>query len=547
MHRKPENMNFRCCIVFYLGLFFVSCTNHHDPLNRSEQLMETAPDSALQILRDIHPQQIFRPSQKALYALLYSQALDKNEIMLESDSLISIATDYYDAREPERASYSWFYKARCANNRGDARMQAEALLKAQQFAEKTDNNKLRGLVYGDKANMYKTQLQTDSSIAYYKKAYKSFYLNGDKRNSIICLVNIGGNYLNASQYDSACAVFSKTEKLVKSTHDVLLYSTLYRNMGALYYRQENFKRALYYYNQVPLTHIAIYDSNLWFILANLYFRLGNADSTRFYLNKMKALNEMSPDYYRLRQTIAEAEGNTLQALNYAKRVNEATDSLYKRKLDISFAGLEKRYKYQNLQISNQQLIIRNNRSRTFMMVALLMVSTLIIILLLWRFSIKHKELETQKQLLAQEKELAEKEKERADKEAENNELFQKQLKLNEILLLNVEQYRKHSIKKPVNKIKEPTDPVHNNSFYQELIAYVDIQFKNISKRLAAGFPELTERDILICCLLLANFDTGMIASILDVKIESMNKQRFRLRAKLGLHNSEHLIDFLLHF
>jgi DNA-binding CsgD family transcriptional regulator len=73
---------------------------------------------------------------------------------------------------------------------------------------------------------------------------------------------------------------------------------------------------------------------------------------------------------------------------------------------------------------------------------------------------------------------------------------------------------------------------------------MDLQYKDISVRLREQYPNLTEREILICCLLLANFDTGMIASILDIKNESMNTNRTRLRKKLGLQNNHNLEEFL---
>jgi len=80
-----------------------------------------------------------------------------------------------------------------------------------------------------------------------------------------------------------------------------------------------------------------------------------------------------------------------------------------------------------------------------------------------------------------------------------------------------------------------------------LIACMDLEYDNISKRLLRDLPALSQRDILICCLLLAGFDTGMIATILDVKLESVTKHRYRLRTKLRLQTTDHLVEFLRQF
>lgn len=61
----------------------------------ADSLMETYPDSALSILESItYPQKMPR-ADRALYALLLTQARHKNYIALEDDSLIKTAVDYY--------------------------------------------------------------------------------------------------------------------------------------------------------------------------------------------------------------------------------------------------------------------------------------------------------------------------------------------------------------------------------------------------------------------------------------------------------------------
>ena len=48
-------------------------------------------------------------------------------------------------------------------------------------------------------------------------------------------------------------------------------------------------------------------------------------------------------------------------------------------------------------------------------------------------------------------------------------------------------------------------------------------------------------------LTLAGFESGMIATILDVKLESITKYRYRLRLKFQLQNSDNLVDYLRQF
>jgi hypothetical protein len=154
-----------------------------------------------------------------------------------------------------------------------------------------------------------------------------------------------------------------------------------------------------------------------------------------------------------------------------------------------------------------------------------------------------------KQLLINETALVLVEKEKLEKEKENTALLEKQLKLQTILLLNIEQHRRNSIKRPeqVKDSKKGKNSDQYSSFHQELIACMDLEYDNISVRLLSHFPTLSKRDVLICCMLLANFDTGMIATILEVNNHSIIVHRNRLRKRLKMQTSENLEEFLRQF
>lgn len=171
---------------------------------------------------------------------------------------------------------------------------------------------------------------------------------------------------------------------------------------------------------------------------------------------------------------------------------------------------------------------------------MLLISILVIILINWRYRNKANQLTIQQ-------ELNEKEKALLEKANENNTLLQQQSRMQHILLQNVEQYRSETIKgKAVSGSKKKQAPAIDK-IEEEIIIYIDSAYKNLSKRLSAAYPHLTQRDILICCMLLANFDTGMIATLLNVRNESINIHRSRLRKKLMLDNSCNLMEFLRHF
>lgn len=87
----------------------------------ADSLMETYPDSALSILESItYPQKMPR-ADRALYALLLTQARHKNYIALEDDSLIKTAVDYYgDKKKSLRAAKAHYYWGAIYSEKGYA-------------------------------------------------------------------------------------------------------------------------------------------------------------------------------------------------------------------------------------------------------------------------------------------------------------------------------------------------------------------------------------------------------------------------------------------
>ena len=82
--------------VFIYALLLVSCTgeNYAPELMEVEAFIQAKPDSALRVLRKINAED-YSKQDKALYYLLLTQAEDKCYVKHQSDSLISIAVDYF--------------------------------------------------------------------------------------------------------------------------------------------------------------------------------------------------------------------------------------------------------------------------------------------------------------------------------------------------------------------------------------------------------------------------------------------------------------------
>ena len=68
--------------------------------------------------------------------------------------------------------------------------------------------------------------------------------------------------------------------------------------------------------------------------------------------------------------------------------------------------------------------------------------------------------------------------------------------------------------------------------------------KDFNERLAESFPKLTENERKLANLLRQGFSSKYIASLMNITPKSVEINRYRLRAKLGLARSENLINFI---
>ena len=92
----------RAILFALIGLSLSSCyfsggSNRLTVLQRVDSLMVNHPDSALSLLESIDNTDTLLQADRAYYALLLTQAKDKNYIKHTTDSVMHKVVDYYDS------------------------------------------------------------------------------------------------------------------------------------------------------------------------------------------------------------------------------------------------------------------------------------------------------------------------------------------------------------------------------------------------------------------------------------------------------------------
>lgn len=154
--------------IIILAIFLFSCNGHSkhwETLSQVESYIEERPDSALVVLEQIDLSELSGKEEKAKYAVLYTQAKDKNYIDERDLKLISEAKDYYEDLGNVRYKFlSLYYYGRILCNNEDYSSAIIAYTKAETLLEDLNDGYLAGLLYVQVGNIYRAFHEYNKSL-----------------------------------------------------------------------------------------------------------------------------------------------------------------------------------------------------------------------------------------------------------------------------------------------------------------------------------------------------------------------------------------------
>ena len=228
--------------ILFLLLAFTACKDPKavtDVLNRAEAVMNEHPDSALNLLRTLTFDDFQKEKNRARYALLHSQALDKNYIDVTSDSLISVAVEYYKDKDDVRSKFlSYYYMGRVHANGENSLKAMLSFTKAEQLEGEIQDSLALGLLYSQLGDLYREYYDFPKSLDAYKKAEVCYGQVAKERHRLYAMLDQAYVFRNMGQVDEC---FQKLLE-VREEAEYLQNSYLFRSvLGDLlmHYVKEN--------------------------------------------------------------------------------------------------------------------------------------------------------------------------------------------------------------------------------------------------------------------------------------------------------------------
>ena len=186
-------------LLILIPIIWISCDGMgHQTIDfrKIENLMPQHPDSALMLLEQIENKENLSRKDKAHYYLLLTEAQDKTFVKYETDSLITIATDYYEETDDlERKAKAWFYKGRINQNLNHPLKAQECLLNALQNEEQIEDHALLGRINNGIGMLYTQQDVYERALPYQQKAVMHFKAIADSIGQVYALRDLGRIYM----------------------------------------------------------------------------------------------------------------------------------------------------------------------------------------------------------------------------------------------------------------------------------------------------------------------------------------------------------------
>ncbi|MDE6334188.1 MAG: hypothetical protein K2L77_06025, partial [Muribaculaceae bacterium] len=365
----------RLPFITLLILLLSAACGHDSRLDTAAALMYPAPDSAMALLDSIDPASLHGEHEHARYALLYSQAQNKNHIFPTSDSLINIAVSYYDhSGHDSLRMLAHFYRSVIYNSTSAHHSALRDALLAKDLAESLHQPYWVARASQEIADAYYQSYDMDNSIRYSDIAARNFTRTGYHLNSHYVTVDKAAALNYRGHYNESLRILDSLANVIDTTDYNIcayLWNVRIKPLNALGRHNEAFT---YAYKSISATPLIIEPTFQYCDIANLHTTIGQLDSAAYYLDKGRAQDSMT--YFYSNSYYLENKGDYQGALKSFRSYFKIRNKLLNDLINDNISVEEKEY------ISNKAGIDAKVQRRKTMIITCCSVTLMLILALL---------------------------------------------------------------------------------------------------------------------------------------------------------------------
>lgn len=553
--------------LFYVAIWLIgflslaSCGpqyNHDMRLVRADSLMNEHPDSALLILENIDPLHLKNKANHAYYALLLTQARDKNFVVQTDDSLIQTAVRYYDGikdnKMQAKAYYYWGSVYRDMNQCGEA---IKKYLVAITYAKELEDKKLLGVLYNNTGYLYYTQKLDEKADSIYQLTIKLAVETGDSSLWSESLYYQGKLYIQKG----SCCYIEAERNLTKAleisnnlTYKNIKIGIIY-SLSSLYSRMNQTEKAIYYAKEhLSLLEDTVHCYRAFLLLGDAYYKARQYDSAAFYFRRCspsKSYSTKASAYMRLAD-IAKNKGNLNESLKMERLYSKYKDSLIMLQQSHDILDAEK-----EMQLIEQQEYYQSYLSRyAFYFIILFIFILITIYFLRKRYKDKAVQINHERLILEQKQQelyklytqlkeelfLKDEEIKKLKDEISSQQISKGEKQMLQVELDNLNKKREALAKEALEhsniyakmeriisdfKRKDESEEKMNNEDWHQLLIETDMRWNGCISSLSAQY-KFTSKEMHLICLFLTDFPFSNLEYITGISRRTL----YRIKDKI---------------
>ena len=363
--KREKNILFILTILLLLACTACYRSTRHvtEHLSQAEELIWTAPDSALHLLESISASRHLTGKEQADYALLLSLAQYRCYIPVSSDSLINLAIEYYKDKNDADKKGAAFYVKGCILEEysKDIPNALLAYKEAEKCIPSMNDKHYVARIYSSLGYINQCSFNFELAKEYYQKAVQANIDGKDTAAQTSNLLNLLQLYHIFHDTDSVNQCITKLLQFSSSLKDSILQSKIYHNIAVSKMYQEKYEEAESFFSCALHISPASPPYKTMSGLAQLYIKRGQKERADSLFQNALLSKDLSLRAYIYNQLYDEAwkAENYKKIAQYARLYIDTSDSIYNSHLHQEVLKVQRKYDHMQLlyQKSRQTNII----------------------------------------------------------------------------------------------------------------------------------------------------------------------------------------------
>lgn len=525
----------------FFSVFLYSCSfSANNPLLLcADSIIETRPDSALVILESISSPQKMLRADRALYALLLTQARHKNYIALEDDSLIKTAVEYYgDRKKSVRAAKAHYYWGAFYREKGYTSSAVEEYLVAIRLMPVRDE--FLAMIYDNLAECYEEDQLDNVAMEAYRAAYK--ILKG-KREQIYPLRGVARIFLLQNMKDSALCYYQKALDCALVDRDSNLIGAIYHDLAMVYNEKKDYIQADKYVSKAISIMNSEMSANACLLKAEIMLSFNKLDSANYYYSKNIDQLDICGKVvcYNGLYQVAKEKGEWEVALQNVDIYKILYDSIQKTTDNVELNRLMDKH---HLEEHKRKLSEHTKALITCVVTIFISLLIVCVFCFMWNdrkrkkryITLQHKLTQKRVDTMILKEEVSETNKEHISKKM--SELREQQFQLCVSVFQNTDYY---------NKLETWENATHKQllamrSLRAEMNAVICKTFIDVMKNMQECCPALTHDDLFYCILSKLHCSKTVVMELMDTTSDAIKTRKNRIKNKMDAEMFEYVFN-----